>query len=71
MTNYATKAAATEALGTMELPAAQAAAGRSAISRATTKESIELIRQPKGNLMVHLTRPGRNGYAVHNQPEWS
>ena len=48
----------------MDLPAAQAAAARSAVSRATSKESIELMRQPNGNLMVHLTRPGRNGFQV-------
>jgi hypothetical protein len=64
VSNFATKAAAREAIGGMNLPASQAAAARSAISRATTSESIELIKQPGGNLMVHLTRPGREGFQI-------
>jgi hypothetical protein len=58
------RGAANNALRTMGLPVAQEAAARSAISRATTKEMIEFIKQPADNLYVHISRPGRNGFQV-------
>lgn len=57
-----TKAAAREALARMALPEAQAQAARSAISRATTSSSVDIVQQEGGNLLVRVVRPGANGY---------
>ena len=64
ISSFATKAAAREALGGMGLTQAQAAAAGSAISRATSTTSIEFIQREGGELLVHLVRPGRNGFQV-------
>jgi hypothetical protein len=58
---YATKAAAREALERLGLPEAQAAAARSAIGRATTSSSIEIVQQEGGTVLVRVTRPGADG----------
>jgi RHS repeat-associated protein len=64
ISNLATKAAAREAVETLDLPAAQADATRSAISRATARTTIDLIHQSDGDVIVNLSRPGRNGFQV-------
>lgn len=48
----------------MPLAAGQAAAARSAISRATTNTSIDLVPGSSGSLTVRLTRPGHDGFQV-------
>lgn len=64
VTSFATKAAAREALAGMGLTEAQNAAARGAISRATATTTIEFIQREGGELLVHLVRPGRNGFQV-------
>ena len=61
---FSTKTAAKEGLERLGLSEAQKAAARSAIGRATTRETIELIQQSNGNLLVHLIREGRDGFQV-------
>jgi hypothetical protein len=60
----ATKAAAREVAENLGLQGAQRAGVRSAISRATSKESIDVIKQESGDVTVRLTRPGRDGRQV-------
>ncbi len=45
----------------MALPKAQAAAVNRAIGRATTKTAIAITQDEGGNVVVTLTRTGRNG----------
>lgn len=58
---YLTKAAARAALARLELTAVQAAAAASAISRATSTSSVQLIRQGS-DLIVRVICAGVNGY---------
>ena len=60
----ATKGAAREVVEGAGLPAEQAAAARSAISRATASTGIDIIQQRGGNVLVNLTREGRNGFQL-------
>jgi len=62
--NLATKSAARTAVTDLGLTEAQASAANSAIARATTKSTIDLIRQSTGELIVNITRAGRNGFQV-------
>lgn len=62
--SYTSKSAARQALGRMGLSDAQSAAANRAIGRATTNTSIELTQSEGGNVVVRLTRPGRDGYQV-------
>jgi RHS repeat-associated protein len=61
--NFAGKQAARAALQNMGLPAAQAAAAIAAVARATSTSSIQVMRQGQ-NLIVQISRTGRNGYQV-------
>jgi hypothetical protein len=58
-----TKAAAREGLVKLGIEGAQAAAARSAIGRATSKTTIELVKRGE-ELIVRLARPGRDGHQV-------
>ena len=62
--SFASKSAAREGVESLGLPAAQRAAVRSAIGRATTREEIEIIAEDGGKVMVHLIRPGRDGFQI-------
>ena len=62
--NLGSKAAARAALAELGLPNAQASAAGSAISRATTTSTIDLIRRESGDVLVNVSRPGRNGFQV-------
>ena len=62
--NLATKDAARAAVNDLGLPQAQATAARSAIARATTRSTIDLIKGAGGNLLVNIIRTGRNGIQV-------
>jgi hypothetical protein len=64
VTEFATKAAARSALAEMGLPDAQAAAVNRAIGRATTKTTIGIAQGEDGNVIVTLTRAGRDGQQV-------
>jgi len=48
----------------MGLSEAQGAAVKSAVGRATKKEEIQIISGQGGKVMVHLIRPGRDGFQV-------
>ena len=52
------------AVNDLGLPQAQATAARSAIARATTRSTIDLIKGAGGNLLVNIIRTGRNGIQV-------
>jgi RHS repeat-associated protein len=58
-----TKAAAREEIGRMAVSEAAKAAARSAVSRATTKSTIDVVREGS-TLIVRVLRPGRNGHQV-------
>jgi RHS repeat-associated protein len=58
------KSAARTALSELGLTGVQETAARSAISRATSKSTIDLIRQESGELIVNITRAGKNGFQV-------
>ncbi len=58
-----TKAAAREAIARMAVSESAKAAARSAISRATTKSTIDVVKEG-GNLIVRVARPGRDGHQV-------
>jgi RHS repeat-associated protein len=62
--NLATKSAARSAVTDLGVTEAQATAANSAIARATTKSTIDLVRQSTGDLIVNITRAGRNGFQV-------
>jgi hypothetical protein len=61
--NFAGKQAAKAAVQGMGLPAAQAAAAISAIARATSSSSIQILRQGQ-EVVVRIARAGANGYQV-------
>jgi RHS repeat-associated protein len=58
------KTAAREAIEGAGLPTEQAARALTAVSRATASTSIDIIQQRSGNVLVNLTRPGRNGFQL-------
>jgi hypothetical protein len=62
--DLATKGEAREVLSKMGLPNAQADAVRSAISRATSSDTIDILRSKAGDVVVNLTRPGADGRQV-------
>jgi len=64
ISGLATKAAARQALEGLNLPSAQAAAARSAISRGTAGSQYELMLQTDGRLFVHISRHGHDGFQV-------
>lgn len=58
------KSAARQALGQMGLSDAQSAAANRAIGRTATETTIDIVQGEHGNVIVKLTRLGRNGYQV-------
>jgi uncharacterized protein RhaS with RHS repeats len=60
----ATKGAARDALGQLGVEGAQRAAANRAIGRATSKETIDVIQTEGGDVVVKLSRPGRDGHQV-------
>jgi hypothetical protein len=56
------KVAAREALSKLGLPEAQAQAAQSAIARATTSSTIDIIQKPGGTVVVRVVRSGADGF---------
>ncbi|MBI5282337.1 MAG: RHS repeat-associated core domain-containing protein, partial [Candidatus Solibacter usitatus] len=61
--SFAGKQTARSAIASLGLPAAQAAAAISAIARATSTSSIQIIKQGQ-DVIVRIARTGANGYQV-------
>jgi hypothetical protein len=60
----ATKGAARETLGRLGVEGAQRAAANRAIGRATSNETIDVLQAEGGDVVIRLSRRGRNGHQV-------